>query len=455
MQDLIRKALAGISGVDYAEARVHQGEGAHVAYVGRELEDIGESNSLGGCVRVLVKGAWGFCSFNDLAQMPRYLKLAADQARMIGGGTARLARVEPKSGVFTAAPQEDPAGVSLAEKEALCRSYNERLLAASPKIQTTSVRYMDSDGWMHFGNTDGTFVSQQIAFCGVSLGAICREGSNVQTGRYSTANLRGFQIVRGLEDKCEQAARQAVDLLSAKPIEAGKHTVICDPHLTGVFIHEAFGHLSEADFIYEHARLREVMRLGRRFGPESLAIVDDGTITNEAGSYLFDSEGTPAQKTYLAREGKLCGRLHSRETAALMDEQPTGNARAISYSHEPIVRMSNTYLEPRDATFERMLAETKDGIYAKGFLGGQTDMEMFSFSAEEAFRIKDGKLGERLRDVVLTGNVFQTLECIDAIGNDLEMYGGLGGCGKGGQFPLRVSDGGPHVRIHDVVIGGK
>jgi TldD protein len=183
--------------------------------------------------------------------------------------------------------------------------------------------------------------------------------------------------------------------------------------------------------------------------------VDDASLPSEAGSYRFDSEGVPSRKIYLLHEGKLTGRLHSRETAALMAEEPTGNARAISYGHEPIVRMSNTYLEPRDCPFERMLAETPDGLYAKGFLGGQTDMEMFSFSSEEAFRIRDGKLAERVRDVVLTGNVFYTLEHIDAIGNDLKMYGGLGGCGKGGQSPLRVADGGPHVRIRDVVIGGK
>jgi len=197
------------------------------------------------------------------------------------------------------------------------------------------------------------------------------------------------------------------------------------------------------------------MTMGRKFGGEELAIVDDASLPGEAGSYLFDNEGVPAQKTYLLREGKLCGRLHSRETAALMDEPATGNARALGYANEPIVRMSNTYMEPRGVPFETMLAETQDGIYAKGFLGGQTDMEMFSFSSQEAYRIRNGKVCEPVRDVVLTGNVFHTLKNIDAIGNDLRMYGGLGGCGKGGQSPLRVSDGGPHIRIKDVVIGGR
>ena len=102
-----------------------------------------------------------------------------------------------------------------------------------------------------------------------------------------------------------------------------------------------------------------------------------------------------------------------------------------------------------------MLAETEDGIYCCGWLGGQTNMEMFTFSAEEAYRIRGGEIAEKIRDVVLTGNVFKTLQNVDRIGDGFHMEGGLGGCGKGGQSPLRVGDGGPHCRIQDVVIGGR
>ncbi len=117
--------------------------------------------------------------------------------------------------------------------------------------------------------------------------------------------------------------------------------------------------------------------------------------------------------------------------------------------------MTNTYMHPGETPFEEMLQDTPDGIYCVGMLGGQTNMEMFTFSSEEAFRIRDGKIAEKIRDVVLTGNVFQTLKSIDCIGNDFKMHGGLGGCGKGGQSPLRVGDGGPHCRIRHVVIGGR
>lgn len=455
MDELIRRAVKGVAGADYVEARIHRARASRVVYSGKELEAFGDSTSMGGCVRVLVNGAWGFCSFNDVREIDKFVRMALQQARMIGGGTERMATVEPHTGHYPVNVIENPADISLVEKEALCRNYNDLLLRASDKITTTSTRYMDTVGSVLFANSEGTLVEQETAFSGVSFTAFAMDGTNVQTGHYSVGDISGFEKCRGLEEKCEETVRKAVETLSAEKPEAGKYTVICDPHLCGVFMHEAFGHLSEADFIYEHERLRDIMKLGRRFGTEQLSIVDDASMPGMAGSYKFDAEGVPAVKNYLLRQGKLTGRLHSRETAAQMDEPVSGNARAISYSYPPIVRMSNTYMEPGDYDVQKMFDEVEDGIYAKAFLGGQTDMEMFSFSSEEAFRIRKGKLAERLRDVVLTGNVFYTLEHIDAIGNDLKMFGGLGGCGKGGQSPLRVADGGPHVRIRDVVVGGR
>jgi len=453
VEDRIKKALVTAK-ADYAEIRVHRGSGTHVTYVGRELESIGETSSVGGCVRALVNGGWGFASFNDLDDLPRYVAMACDQARLVRGDSV-LAPVDPCTDRVRAAPQQPPDAVPLADKEALCRRYNERILSGSDKIQTSSVRYSDSRGERHFGNTEGAYLVQETAFCGISLVALAKDGANVQPAHHSVGDLRGYGIVEDLNQKCDEVVERAVRQLEAEPVKAGQYSVVMDPNLCGVLVHEAFGHLSEADFVYENPRLREIMTLGRRFGPDALSIVDDGTMPLEAGTIAYDSEGVNARKNHLLKDGVLVGRLHSRETAAKMNEPVTGSARAISHQHPPIVRMTNTYMEPRDWTFERMLEDTGDGLYACGFLGGQTDMEMFTFSAEYGHMIRGGRIAERVRDIVLTGNVFQLLQHIDAIGNDLKMYGGLGGCGKGGQSPLRVSNGGPHARIRQVLVGGK
>jgi len=439
---------------DYVEVRIHEGTSTKVDYSGKELDDIGERTGLGGCVRVLKNGGWGFAAFNDLSQLERYAQLALKQAELIGGESFQLAPVEPRQATYRALSGVDPADISLADKRELCHRYNQ-LMLSNERISTTVVRYRDSHATHYFANSEGAYIEQEYVFCGIMVLAIAVEGTNVQRAYKSVGDLRGFHNVQGLEESCEEVVRRAIDLLEAQPIEAGSYTVIVDPKLCGVFVHEAFGHLSEADFIYENPRFKEIMQSGRRFGEDFLNITDDGSLPGEAGFIAFDCEGVPSGRTPLIKNGILAGRLHNRETAAKMGESPTGNARAISYTHPPIVRMTNTFMEGGEWTFEQMLEDTQDGIYAIGMLGGQTNMEMFTFSAEEAYRIRNGKICEKLRDVVLTGNVFQTLKNIDAVGKDVRLFGGMGGCGKGGQSPLRVADGGPHCRIRNVVIGGR
>jgi TldD protein len=198
--------------------------------------------------------------------------------------------------------------------------------------------------------------------------------------------------------------------------------------------------------------MKEIMVLGRKFGQKQLNIVDGAAVPNLRGSYKYDDEGVPAKKTDLIREGVLVGRLHSRETAGKMHEPTSGNARALDYRFPPIVRMTNTYIEPGEATFEEIIGDIELGVYCRNWYGGTTSMEMFTFSAGEAYMIRDGKVAELVRPVKLTGNLFTTLMNIDALGNDMDFNQG-GGCGKGGQMPLPVSNGSPHIRIQDCVVG--
>src|SRR2546429_125571 len=197
-------------------------------------------------------------------------------------------------------------------------------------------------------------------------------------------------------------------LLAAPMVTGGASPVILDPELAGVFIHEAFGHLSEADFVYENPQAREMMTLGRRFGKPGLNVGDNGAAPGLRGTLPFDDEGTPTQDTPLIKEGILVGRLHSRETAATMGERATGNARAISFRHPPIVRMTNTYIANGRCSFEDLIRDVKLGVYACGAFGGQTLLENFSFTAAYGRMIRDGHLAELVKDVVLAGNLFQT-----------------------------------------------
>jgi TldD protein len=438
---------------DYLEVRLEESRISHITYRGKSLDSIGRATSGGGNVRALVKGGWGFTSFNSFDGLPGRIDQAIEQARSAGSADSRLAEVAPVTDSVSSGVSQDPVAIPLADKKRLLDEYNE-IIWSTPQIQTSTIGYSDSRRRVIFLSSEGSFITQERADVALRLTAIAARDGEVQQVGLSLGSRGNFGAIEGLHEKVREMSRNAVALLTAPQAKGGEYTVVLDPILAGVFVHEAFGHLSESDFIYENDRLREIMKLGKEFGVPQLNIVDSAAETGLRGSYKYDDEGVPSHKTYLIREGKLVGRLHSRETAAKMGEAPTGNARAINYRFPPIVRMTNTYIEPGPVSFDAMIADIKEGIYAKNWYGGTTSMEMFTFSAGEAYMIRNGKVAEALRPVMLTGNVFSTLKNIDAIGNDLDMNQG-GGCGKGGQSPLPVSNGSPHIRIRHCLIGGQ
>jgi len=447
----LTEALKGHN-ADYIEARLEEGQSSHLTYRGKELESIGKTTAIGGSVRALLKGGWGFVSFNSLDTLKDSVELAVKQAQLVGNQESLLTQVEPVVDVVPAEIDENPVSIPLARKKQLLDGYN-NIIWRTPRMQTSVIGYGDSRKKVIFANSSGSYIEQEKTGITLRLTAVAAKDSEVQQVGLSVGSNGDFGQICNLHQQVEQMSERAVELLSAPRVKGGEYTVVLDPVLAGVFVHEAFGHLSEADFVYENDRMREIMVLGRRFGSAELNIVDSAAMPGLRGSYKYDDEGVPASKTYLIREGILVGRLHSRETAAKMQEKPTGNARAISYRYPPIVRMTNTYIEPMSASFEDIIGDIKEGVYAKNWYGGTTSMEMFTFSAGEAYMIRHGKLAELVRPIVLTGNLFTTLMNIDAIGNDLEMNQG-GGCGKGEQAPLPVSNGSPHIRICKCLIGG-
>ncbi len=439
---------------DYLEARFEENETSHITYRGKAIESVGRSTASGGNVRALVRGGWGFTSFNDLAGLKKRVSLAVEQAQATGTDLSFLAPIESAQETISSGVKQNPVTIPLTEKKHLLDEYNE-IIWGTPGIKTSSIVYSDSRKKVVFLNSEGSLISQERADVTILLNAIAAKDGEVQQMHISLGSRGDFKVIKGLHQRVREIAQKAVALLDAPQAKDSEYTVVLDPLLAGVFAHEAFGHLSESDFIFENERMREIMVLGKQFGAQHLNIVDSASDpAGMRGSYKYDDEGTPSVKTYLIREGKLVGRLHSRETAAKMNEKPSGNARAVNYRFPPIVRMTNTYIEPGVMSFQDMIADIKEGIYAKNMFGGTTAMEMFTFSAGEAYMIRNGKIAEAIRPVKLTGNVFDTLKNIDAIGNDLDMNQG-GGCGKGSQAPLPVSLGSPHIRIQHCLIGGK
>jgi len=457
MNETIRELLEE-SQADYTEVRWEEVFRSRVVFQRDQLMALEATEERGGIVRALVDGAWGIAIFTDLEDLPKKIAEATHLAKKAAPHVrdkVYLAETEPVVDRFSGEMERDIRGVSLEEKRKLAENYNKIILEFNPAIVASSVRYTDSLRRVIYANSEGTYIEQEIPDVTLMLAAVARKNGDVQQGFESMGFAGGFEKVLGHEERAQAAAKRAVDLLSAKPVKGGAYTVILDQELAGVFIHEAFGHICEADFLLRNEPMRKVMEIGKRFGVETLNVVDEGFIPGARGNCPYDDEGVRRSRAYLIREGVLTGLMHSRATAKKLGAKPTGNARAVSWQHEPIVRMRNTFIEPGPYTFEEMLDGIEYGIYACGAFGGQTEFEQFTFSAAYGYEIVNGKIGEMVRDVVLTGNVFQTLKNIEMIGKDFEFKGSAGGCGKGGQWPLPVTHGAPHVRIRNVIVGGK
>jgi TldD protein len=454
MQDQLQTAIAPYcKSVDYLEVRLEQSESTSISFQGPQLNAVDRSFGLAGGIRACHQGGWSFVTFNDLSELQNRIEQAISQAKLIGKETTQLAKVDPVVAEVRVELGNDPRGISLERKREIIESYNQILLEFDPRIQTTMTGYRDRFGTTYFANSWGTAIAQERLDVTGRFGVIARHNGTVRQGFDSVHSRSDFDIMLSQEDLVREAAARAVRQLDALPVKGGQYTVILDPYLAGVFIHEAFGHLSEADFVYENPKMQELLTLGKPIAIPDLTVVDDATIPGLPGSMVYDDEGVPTQRKYLIKNGILNQRMHSLETAGKMHEAPTGNARVLTASYPPLVRMTNTAIEPGKHSFESMLDGVEDGVYAVRMLGGQTNGEMFTFAAAEGYAIRDGKLAEPVSDVTLSGNVFQTLKDIDAIAAD-SVYRN-GGCGKGGQSGLPVSVGGPHVRIRNVVVGGR
>lgn len=435
---------------EYKEIRIEETVSTRINYNGKSRENVSINSHFGGSARSMSKGGWGFTSFNEIDLAPSKMKESIELANFSQNSAFEIHKNHPQKVALPAEVKKDPRKISLSEKINLLEHYKE-LILNDKRIQGCEIIYGDTERKVVFADSDGNEIEQNFIHVILRVAANSSDGNEMLQSGFSIGSLGDFSIVENLDNKVLECAEKSIGLIKAPKITGQETTVILDQILAGVFVHEAFGHLSEADNVYENKRLQEILKLGEKFGNSDLNITDGAKIPNLRGSYEYDDEGTPSTKTPLIREGILVGRLHSKETASKLGEKPTGNARSISYAYPPIVRMTNTIIENSNNTKEDIIKDTKDGLYVKNWYGGMTEHEMFTFSSAETYKIENGEIKEALRPVKLSGNLFTTLKNIDGIADDLEINQG-GGCGKGGQSPLPVSNGSPHIRINNCLV---
>jgi len=306
LKDRLAQAVTQ-SRADYTEIRVERTWSSAVAFRGRRLETATVSEDQGGFVRVLNKGyGWGIASFTSLDELPTMVTRAHELSRAVRlDEPIRLAETAPQVADGVLDLDGDVRGISLGEKKKLLDRYNTAMLAVSDVIVDTQASYRDEVSEVWYVNSEGTSTYQLCPEVVVSGTAIGRRDGSIEKGLESIGLRKGWNSVQGLEDAFRVVATRAVDLVDAPRVRGGAYPVILDNELAGVFIHEAFGHLSEADFVYENPQAREMMTLGRRFGKPVLNVGDNGAATGLRGTLPYDDEGTPTQDTQLIKEGIL------------------------------------------------------------------------------------------------------------------------------------------------------
>lgn len=320
------------------------------------------------------------------------------------------------------------------------------LLASDPCMVMPMGVYLDRNSLFRFSSSLGADITYDYQTCGIVLGCDMVEGDKKFSAHWQKGATE-LSLLYGQEKTIKEVmAEHAAFMRTSVPVTPGDYPVVLSPEAAGVFAHESFGHKSEADFMLSDESMKAEWAMGKEVGSSILSIAEYGDIIG-SGYVPYDDEGTKATKNYLIKNGKLAGRLHSALTATVLEEELTGNARAKDCTFEPIVRMTNTYIEPGDKTFDELISTVEKGYFIKTIKHG-SGMSTFTIAPSVAYEIENGKLGKPVQISVITGSVFETLGLIDGLSKELTMLSFVsGGCGKMEQHSLPVGFGGPYVRV--------
>jgi TldD protein len=454
-------AKAPRAGAAFADVRIGRSELTHAMVQDTRADRLAESVAMGAGIRVLANEAWGFAGTDDLsaASLEDMLAKAVAMARASSDHVLDkgcVADVPALRAVETVSVEIDPRSVPLGEKMSLLLALERAALdACGPVIVNSVLSYSDGAAWEVLASTAGTLIERQLSRCSVSCHFVASDGKIFQRSGESYANRAGFELLRDMDPEATivKAAKVAKVQLAAKRPPAGNFPVVFHPSVTGLLMHEALGHNAEADAVWAGESIL-AGRMGDTIASAKVTVIDDATYPNSYGSYAYDSEGVRAVRRVLIENGVLKGYLHNLETAKKFGVAPNGSGRAQNFMYRPIVRMSNTFMAPGADAVANIFKGIGRGVYLKDGSWGYVfvDKGQFVCHATQAQMIENGKLGEPLRDVSVSGMMLETLMDIEAVADDFEMDK-PGMCGKGGQS-APVNCGGPHVRVKTLVVGG-
>ena len=460
--------------VDYADVRLLASRIERVKIKNGSVDSISDTTSKGFGFRVIVDGCWGFSSSSTLTEeeAARVAEQAIEIAR-----ASRLAKkfgidlseTEPAIDTYENKIVKDPFAIPLEDKIGVLLEAD-KIMAKNPAIKT---RESTCNAFLTdkvFLSTEGADITQRIIECGGGITAFAFGDDDVQKRSYPNSwgdtATRGFEFFEEMDlpGNAESTAEEAAALLKAPPCPSGKTTLIIGGAQLALQVHESCGHPIELDRVFgmeasfAGTSFLTVEKLGKfKYGSDKVFLTADATLEGGLGTFGYDDEGVPAQRTQIVEAGNFVGYITSRETASRLKQKSNGCMRADGWNRIPLIRMTNINLEPGEWDFDELVKDTKDGILVDTNKSWSIDDKRlnFQFGTEAAWKIKDGKLQGMLKNPVYTGITPEFWGSCDAVCNEKHWHiWGVPNCGKGEPIQLaHVAHGTAPARFRNVRVG--
>lgn len=454
--DFIKMLKTGLSaGGEFADIFLERRWATSIVCEDDRIEKIVTGLDMGIGIRIIRTFRSAYAYTNDLSPVSIHETARSASLALRGEGRNIVLDLTKRHSPRICTPARPVSQVPFQEKLQVVEVANKAARGYDRRIRQVRVIYSDIIQDVFMANSEGNLAEDHRESLIFAVHAIAADQKVLETAYEPVGGCMGFELFeeKRPEGVANLAASRAIKMLQAPRAPGGRMPVVISREAGGTMIHEAIGHGLEADAALEGLSVYSG-RLGYPIASNLISVYDNATLPNHRGSFTFDDEGTPAQKTTLMEKGVLKSFLYDRLRAQKSGVCSTGNGRRQSYRFQPICRMTNTYIAPGSNDPEEILRDTWRGLYVVRMGGGQVNTVNgdFVFEVSEGYLIERGKVGEALRGATLTGNGPRILLEIDRVGNDLGFS--IGTCGKGGQA-VPVSDGQPTLRIPDIVVGGQ
>ncbi len=467
MLDLVKKILIYAEKLsDYAEVRFENAKKNKIIIKNGNLEATEINKSFGISIRILKNGFLGFSSTNDLKfsnlkqQVNKALKLAKLSKKILKK-PIKFSEEKTFKDKYIVKEKIKLENVSLERKIKKILEIEKELIKTKIKLPIRFFEYSDEIREKIFMNSEGTFILSKIPRISFEYMITFLSNGFSEQRVFQYGGTGGWELLNKwkLKQKILNEAKMLPKIAKAKKLPIGKYDVVLSPELTGIASHESCGHPYEADRILgrEAAQAGKSFvkkdMLGKRIGSEVVNLIDDPTIPNSYGFYLYDDEGVKAGRRFLIKNGIINSFLQNRETAAEFGVNSNASSRANEWFSEPIVRMANTFVLPGNYSFDELLETIKNGVYIKSYMEWNIDDKRYNqkYTGLESYLIKNGKINKLVKSPILEITTPAFWSSIDAVGKDLEFAAGT--CGKSDPMQgIPVWFGGPHIRLRNIVL---